>query len=38
MGTVATSVDTPHPTWTDNYGNVVVQGNAVLLGGNGLNA
>jgi hypothetical protein len=37
-GTVATSVASPHPTWTDNYGNVVVQGNAVLLGGNGLNA
>jgi hypothetical protein len=37
-GTVATSVAAPHPTWTDNYGNVVVQGNAVLLGGNGLNA
>jgi|LauGreDrversion4_2_1035121.scaffolds.fasta_scaffold519515_1 hypothetical protein len=37
-GTVATSVASPHPTWTDNYGNVVVQGNAILLGGNGLNA
>ena len=37
-GSVATSVAAPHPTWTDNYGNVVVQGNAVLLGGNGLNA
>jgi|LakMenE01Jun11ns_1017448.scaffolds.fasta_scaffold9473454_2 hypothetical protein len=37
-GTVATSVAAPHPTWTDNYGNVVVQGNAVLLGGNGLNS
>lgn len=28
----------PHPTWTDNYGNAVVQLNAVTLGGqNGLN-
>jgi hypothetical protein len=34
----STTVGVPHPTWTDNYGNVVVQGNAVLLGGNGLNA
>jgi hypothetical protein len=34
----STTVSVPHPTWTDNYGNVVVQGNAVLLGGNGLNA
>ncbi len=38
MGTVATEVAAPHPTWIDNYGNVVVQGNAVLLGGNGLNS
>jgi hypothetical protein len=34
----STTVSVPHPTWTDKYGNVVVQGNAVLLGGNGLNA
>ena len=34
----STTVEAPHPTWTDNYGNVVVQGNAVLLGGNGLNS
>lgn len=28
----------PHPTWTDNYGNAVVQLNAVALGGpDGLN-
>ena len=33
----ATTVPNPHPTWTDNYGNPVVQGNAVQLGGqNGL--
>lgn len=35
----STTVDAPHPTWTDNYGNTVVQGNAVVLGGpNGLNS
>jgi len=31
------TVEVPHPTWTDNYGNPVLQGNAVELGGqNGL--
>ena len=28
----------PHPTWTDNQGNDVIQMNAITLGGhNGLN-
>lgn len=31
------TVEVEHPTWTDNYGNPVVQANAVQLGGqNGL--
>ena len=39
MGTVATQVAAPHPFWTDNQGNTVVQGNAITLGGpNGLNS
>jgi hypothetical protein len=38
-GETYTTVQLPHPTWTDNYGNSVVQGNAVELGGrNGLNS
>lgn len=36
-GNTVFSVATPHPTWTDNYGNPVVQADAVQLGGmNGL--
>ena len=36
--TVATTQPTPHPVYTDNYGNAVVQMNAVVIGGNGLNS
>ena len=35
---VANTQDTPHPVYTDNYGNEVIQMNAVLIGGNGLNS
>lgn len=36
-GTIVVQTEVPHPTWIDNYGNTVVQGNAVVLGGpNGL--
>ena len=37
-GETITSVSVPHPTFTDLYGNPVIQGNAVLIGGNGLNS
>ena len=37
-GETITSVAVPHPTFTDLYGNPVIQGNAVLIGGNGLNS
>jgi len=37
-GSTITSVPVLHPTFTDLYGNSVVQGNAVLIGGNGLNS
>lgn len=37
-GNTVTSVSVPHPTWTDNQGNPVIQLDAVQLGGmNGLN-
>jgi len=33
------TVETPHPVWTDNQGNPVVQLNMVVLGGeNGVNS
>jgi hypothetical protein len=38
-GTIATQVESPHPNWTGLYGEQIVQGNAVTLGGpNGLNS
>jgi|LauGreDrversion4_2_1035121.scaffolds.fasta_scaffold81830_3 hypothetical protein len=38
-GSTVNQVTVPHPTWTDNYGNPVVQANSVVLGGpNGLNS
>ena len=38
-GATVNEVSVPHATWTDNYGNSVVQGNSVVLGGpNGLNS
>jgi len=37
-GNTVTSVPSPHPVWTDNYGTEVTQLNAITLGGqNGLN-
>ena len=37
-GSTVTSVSTPHPVWTDNYGIEVTQLSAIALGGiNGLN-
>ena len=37
-GNTVTSVPSPHPVWTDNYGTPVTQLNAITLGGqNGLN-
>jgi hypothetical protein len=37
-GNTVTSVTSPHPVWTDNYGTPVTQLNAITLGGqNGLN-
>jgi cell division septation protein DedD len=35
---VATTRDTPHPVYTNNQGNEVIQMNAVVIGGNGLNS
>jgi cell division septation protein DedD len=35
---VAQTQNTPHPVYTDNKGNEVIQMNAVVIGGNGLNA
>lgn len=36
-GTTVNSVSTPHPTWTNGSGDVVIQASAVQLGGmNGL--
>ncbi len=38
-GTTKIQVIPPHPVWTDEYGNDVIQMNSVTLGGpNGLNA
>jgi hypothetical protein len=37
-GSTITSVSTPHPTWSNQYGTSVIQSNMVLLGGNGLNS
>ena len=31
-------IDLPKPTWTDLYGNPVLQSGLVLIGGNGLNS
>lgn len=31
-------IDPPKPTWTDLYGNSVIQYGMVLIGGNGLNS
>jgi hypothetical protein len=37
-GATITSVIPPHPTWTNTQGDVIVQLNAITLGGpNGLN-
>jgi cell division septation protein DedD len=35
---VAETQNTPHPVYTDNKGNEVIQMNAVVIGGNGLNS
>ena len=35
---VAETQPTPHPVYTDGYGNSVTQMNAVVIGGNGLNS
>jgi cell division septation protein DedD len=35
---VATEQNTPHPVYTDGKGNEVIQLNAVVIGGNGLNS
>lgn len=37
-GGTITSIDVPHPTFTNLFGRGVVQASAVLLGGNGLNS
>lgn len=37
-GGTITSVAVPHPTWTTQYGQSIIQANMVLLGGNGLNS